>query len=548
MVPESRAFDEIHRLAAEKQESIDTDIRREGDAMSQTLFRARNHTSMASPDEDHGTGRSSSHPVGRADRRRGHLAKRAIGAGIYFFAGAALLAALVRADEPIRITVQTSRPRQVFDGLGVGAIFYEGHITSLAARNLSDRQEQLYDDMFGKVPTRYLQLMIRETHQPQNDGADPYTPTFDEKNFGYCAHTIQIAKAALKRRPDMQFLATLYTPPPWMKTNNDASGGGEARATLKDGMELALAKYLWGFLAHMQKNGVNIHYLSIANEPDWPHTQPGYFLSPDRYAMLFKIVADYLDKMARKFPDVQRPKLVAPNTLSSPGAAKDYVPRLLKSTGNALDVIGAHDYDPRGDRWGALRKLAGTRPVWLTEWCARKKDASPGMINSATEYGVAMHDAFQGGVNVFMAYDWVYPPRDSGEALIHVDWGKDYRLTKPYYLFRQWAEPLTPGMRVLDVTMAGAGSGGQAAVKPTAFVSADSRTLVVHVVNAQDREAAIALKLTGGFAATTSAARTRTSAEEDVMALPPLASAAGSFPDKLPARSMVTFRFEVPAK
>ena len=60
------------------------------------------------------------------------------------------------------ITVQTAKPRQVFDGLGAGTIFYEGHITSLAARNKNERQEQLYDDMFKEIPTRYLQLMIRE--------------------------------------------------------------------------------------------------------------------------------------------------------------------------------------------------------------------------------------------------------------------------------------------------------------------------------------------------------------------------------------------------
>ena len=64
------------------------------------------------------------------------------------------------------------------------------------------------------------------------------------------------------------------------------------------------------------------------------------------------------------------------------------------------------------------------------------------------QYGVAMHDAFTGGASVFMAYDWVYPPRDSGESLIHVDWGNDYKLTKPYHLFKQWADPLKPGMRV----------------------------------------------------------------------------------------------------
>jgi glucuronoarabinoxylan endo-1,4-beta-xylanase len=452
---------------------------------------------------------------------------------------------LARAEEPTRIFVQTAKVRQVFEGLGAGAIFYEGHITSLAERNKDGRQQQLYDDMFARVPTRYLQLMIRETHEPQNDNADPYAPAFDEKDFAYCRHTLQIAKAALKRRPDIQLYATLYTPPPWMKTNNDASGGGQARATLKSGLELELGEYVWAFLAHMQKNGAPVQYLSIANEPDWPHTQPGYYLPAERYAALFKTVADYLDRMAKKYPDVPRPKLVAPNTLSAPGAVQEYVPRLLRTAGRSLDVIGAHDYDPRGDRWGALRKLAGPRPVWLTEWSARRKDGSPGKINSATEYGLAMHEAFTGGANVFMAYDWVYPPGEGGEALIRVEWGNDYTLTKPYHLFRQWAEPLSPGMRVVE---AGASGRGAAGVKPTAFLAADGRALVVHVVNAQDRDAPVALRLTGTFAAAASAARTRTSAQEDAKVLPALAAEAGMFADTLPARSMVTYRLEVAGK
>jgi O-glycosyl hydrolase len=469
-------------------------------------------------------------------------------AGITILTVCALFAypcAGLQAQETTQITVQTAKVRQVFDGLGAGVIFYEGHVTSLAARDMNERQQQLYDDMFTRVPTRYLQLMIRETHESQNDNGDPYNPQFDEKNFKYCEPSIEIAKAALKRQPDIQLYATLYTPPPWMKTNNEASGGGEARATLKKGLELELGEYVWAYLAHMKKNGVPIQYLSIANEPDWPHTQPGYSLSPEQNAALFKKVAEYLDKMAKKYPDVPRPKLVGPNTLSAPGAAKEYVPLLLKNAGKVLDVIGSHDYDARGDRWGALRKLAGNRPVWLTEWSARTKDASPGMINSATEYGVAMHEAFQGGANAFMAYDWVYPPRDSGEALIHVDWGKDYTLTKSYYLFRQWAEPLKPGMHVVESSVAGRGVGG---VKPTAFLASDDSTLVVHIVNAQDKDAPIALKLTGKFAKATTAARNRTSAKEDNLALSALTGAGGTFADTLPARSMVTYRFDKPDK
>ncbi len=458
--------------------------------------------------------------------------------------------AVARAADETRIVVQTGRLRQTFDGLGAGAIFYEGHITSLAARQKDERQEQLYDDMFARVPTRYLQLMIRETHEPQNDNDDPFKPAFDPKNFDYCKHAIEISKAALKRRPDMQFYATLYTPPPWMKTNNAASGGGEAKATLKDGLELELGEYVWAFLAFMQRGGVPIQYLSICNEPDWPHTQPGYFLTPERHAALVKAVAGYLDKMAERYPKAPRPKLVGPNTLGAPSAATNYLPPLVKSMKNPLDVFGCHDYDPRGDRWGALRKLAGAKPVWLTEWSARDKDDSPGRINSATLYGRAMHEAFKGGANVFMAYDWVYPPSQGGESLIHVDWGNDYQLTKCYQLFRQWAEPLVPGMHIVEGSMTGPGASadGQPGVKPTAFLAADSNSLVVHVVNVQDKPAAVSLKVVGKLASVASAGRKRTSAQEDDAELPPLSAAGGAFTDTLPARSMTTYRIAATAR
>jgi hypothetical protein len=93
--------------------------------------------------------------------------------------------------------------------------------------------------------------------------------------------------------------------------------------------------------------------------------------------------------------------------------------------------------------------------------------------------------------------------------------------------------------------MTGRGAPG---VKPTAFLAPEDRALVVHVVNASDKDAPIALKLTGKFAKATSAERTRTSATEDVKALPALAGTAGSFTDTLPARSMVTYRWEGPSK
>jgi O-glycosyl hydrolase len=451
---------------------------------------------------------------------------------------AALLILLVGlrapAAPPARVTVHPGKLRQEFQGLGCGTMFYEGHITSLAVNNKNDRQRELYDDMFAKVNTRYLHLMIRATHEPANDNADPWTPAFDPANFKYCEHTIAIAKAARERRPGIELLATILTPPPWMKTNNEESGKG--KATLKPKLELEYAEYLWAFLAHMARNGCPVKYLAISNECDWDHTQPGCFFAPDEHAKLFDTVGDYLDKMAVKFRDVPRALLVGPNTLSAPGAVKDYIPALQRKAGKHLAVLGAHDYDMRGDRWGDMQKLARGRPVWMTEWCSRDADESPGQINSGLNYASAMSDGFNGGTNVWMAYDWVYPPRKGGEALIHVDWGKDYTLKKPYWVFRQLSTPLEVGMRVVESASSNDG------IKVASFYSA-KRALVVHVTNNTDAPAPVQLTIAGTTIAPPS--RQRTSATEDAATLAPLAASPAGYADTLPARSLTTYQIQM---
>ena len=56
-----------------------------------------------------------------------------------------------------------------------------------------------------------------------------------------------------------------------------------------------------------------------------------------------------------------------PNTLSAVHAADTVLPALLAAASDHVDVAGSHDYDRRGDRWARLRRVAGPRPVWVTE-------------------------------------------------------------------------------------------------------------------------------------------------------------------------------------
>jgi O-glycosyl hydrolase len=414
-----------------------------------------------------------------------------------FLLGAGML---ISSAAPVtQIKVEGGRGLQTFDGLGCGAIFYEGHITSLAGSGNAVEQEKLYDAMFKEVRTDFLHLFIRHDHEAQNDDADPWTSSFKPEDFKYCEADLAICKAARQRQPRMKFYATLYTPPAWMKTNHDASGGGPEKGTLKPGLELELAEYIWAFLDHMQRNGVTMDYLSIANEPDWAHTQPSYFLTPDQHAALFKTVSDYLAKRAEKEPRVPRPKMVGPNGLSAVDAAQNYLPPLLRKAGAALDIVGTHDYDRRGERWAALTKAAKGRPVWGTEWCVNGPDDSPGQIRSATEYWLAMSEAFNGGANVWMAYDWVYPPRQGGEALIHLEWGKSWKPTRIYEGFRQFASALEPGMQVVDSKVSGPGASGisKPGVKACAFRTRDGKRLVVNIANVQDSAVDIEVSLRG---------------------------------------------------
>jgi hypothetical protein len=131
----------------------------------------------------------------------------------------------------------------------------------------------------------------------------------------------------------------------------------------------------------MNRNGVEMHYLSIANEPDWPHTQPSYFLDPDQHAALFAKVADYLTEMAKRHPEVPRPKLVGPNGLSVIDGAERYLPPLLRKAGNPARYCGHPRLRPPGrpleNPDQSRQRPPGLGHRVVCEWSGRFPGADP---------------------------------------------------------------------------------------------------------------------------------------------------------------------------
>jgi O-glycosyl hydrolase len=161
--------------------------------------------------------------------------------------------------------------------------------------------------------------LIRPDYQKEEDRGDWRTLDLARFDFRSLEGPIRIIKKALQRNPELKLYASLYSPPPWMKSNGATSGQG----TLKEGLHYRrhLARYLFAYLKYAQSQGLTVHYLGFFNEPDWPHTQDGmHFSDLGMLAETFADCAASLNSLIAADGTLKpRPIYVFPDTLG-PGS------------------------------------------------------------------------------------------------------------------------------------------------------------------------------------------------------------------------------------
>jgi glucosylceramidase len=83
-------------------------------------------------------------------------------------------------------------------------------------------------------------------------------------------YVLPVLKAAQRLNPALRFFASPWTPPPWMKTNGRFGGG-----SLRPACYPCFARYLARFIEAYRPEGIEIHALTIQNEPEFgPETYP----------------------------------------------------------------------------------------------------------------------------------------------------------------------------------------------------------------------------------------------------------------------------------
>lgn len=96
-------------------------------------------------------------------------------------------------------------------------------------------------------------------------------------------HLIPVLQEILTINPDIKIMGSPWSPPTWMKTNNNSKGG-----SLKPEYYDAYAKYFVKYIQGMAAEGIRIDAITIQNEPLHPGNNPSLLMLPEEQAVFIK--------------------------------------------------------------------------------------------------------------------------------------------------------------------------------------------------------------------------------------------------------------------
>jgi glucosylceramidase len=207
-------------------------------------------------------------------------------AGILFKKQAGLPLKPVKSTKAADITINASQVFQEIDGFGFALTGGSAsHIIKMSPASRSALLKELFRTDGNNIGTSYLRLSIgasdlNEKVFSYNDLPEGETDTAMEKfDLGPDrVDVIPVLKEILKIDPSIRIMGSPWSPPTWMKTNNDTRGG-----SLKPVYYNAYAKYFVRYIQDMKKEGIRIDAVTVQNEPLHPGNNPSLLmLAPDQ--------------------------------------------------------------------------------------------------------------------------------------------------------------------------------------------------------------------------------------------------------------------------
>lgn len=177
---------------------------------------------------------------------------------------------------------------------------------------------------------------------------------------------IPVLKRILAINPHIKILGSPWSPPAWMKTNNDTRGG-----RLKPEFYQAYANYLVKYIQGMKANGITIDAITIQNEPLHPGNNPSLLLvAPDE--------ADFIKNHLG--PAFKAAKITTKIIIYDHNADRpDYPISILNDpkANKYIDGSGFHLYGGKIDALTTVHDAYPNKNIYFTEQMVVEHENSP---------------------------------------------------------------------------------------------------------------------------------------------------------------------------
>ena len=255
--------------------------------------------------------------------------------------------------------------RQPIVGFGAALTEAAGYTFARMSPSL---QERFLDECFGPAGNRYSLCRISIQSCDFSLAPRPYLSQRDvtlanfsiDDDWGY---VLPLVKAAQRRNPDVQFLASPWSPPAWAKTNRNMKFGGHLERSAYG----IWARMIAQTVADYRREGVPITRVTVQNEPQARQIWESCLFSAQEEGLF---LAEYLK------PALRAQGLDDVKTLIWDHNKERMLDRTLAITANPtwdaqVDGVAFHWYS--GDHFDALRETRAVvgpqRELIFTEGC-----------------------------------------------------------------------------------------------------------------------------------------------------------------------------------
>ena len=362
---------------------------------------------------------------------------------------------------------------QKIEGLGASTAFYTPNLVNHQKKN------ELYNLLF-----RDLNLDILRIQNYYN---------INTQNFNETVEIIKNGQAALGR--NIKIMISSWSPPVYLKSNANLIGGTLKKNNGKFVYD-EFAEWWYESLIALKKEGINVEYLNIQNEPDYsaPYISCVFAaaessdLTQAGYDKAFEAVWQKLNAEM----GTEMPKMLAPES-SSLGHSERYI----KNLDNLDHVYGyAHHlyncsfcgnfpdrFIPTMNRFNELVSLFGNKPKFQTEF-----EVEPIKWTGAMSTALLIHNSMTiEETAAYLYWDLFWNP-DSG--LVSINDPVSYTINPSYYTFKQYSAFINAGWQHVESSTDNTG------LRISAYISPDNQKLTAVIINTSgDVDISLHLKL-----------------------------------------------------